>query len=198
MKPSLCSLQALQQLLQALCVILACTGICRGYCRCSTGGNRSCRKMVLCSSCGKNSRKVKSITYASSIRYVSITTSPLLYNYCAMFVLADRGMHILHMNVLKNDSIVGYVVFDFDLLLSDDNRFQYSTNHHSNTTRQRLSTSNNTNQQQLSLFKVIYNILIVLCINLCLSTNSIQILSECLILAQKQRQNINNNTITTR
>ena len=61
MKPSLCYLQPLQQLLQALCVILACTGICRGCCRCSTSGNRSCRKMVLCASCGKNSRKVKSI-----------------------------------------------------------------------------------------------------------------------------------------
>ena len=50
-----------------------------------------------------------------------------------MFVLADRGMHILHIDVLKNDSIVGYVVFDFDLLLSDDNGFQYSTNYHSNS-----------------------------------------------------------------
>ena len=35
-----------------------------------------------------------------------------------MFVLTDRGMHVLHIDVLKNDSIVGYVVFDFDLLLS--------------------------------------------------------------------------------
>ena len=63
-----------------------------------------------------------------------------------MFVLADRGMHVLHIDVLKNDSIVGYVVFDFDLLLSDDNGFQYSTNYHSNDKKQRLSTSNNTNQ----------------------------------------------------
>ena len=62
-----------------------------------------------------------------------------------MFVLADRGMHILHIDVLKNDSIVGYVVFDFDLLLSDDNGFQYSTNYHSNDKKQRLSTTN-TNQ----------------------------------------------------
>ena len=31
-----------------------------------------------------------------------------------MFVHADRGMHVLHMDVLKDDSIVNYVVFDFD------------------------------------------------------------------------------------
>ena len=54
-------------------------------------------------------------------------------------------MHILHMNVLKSDSIVGYVVFDFDLLLSDDSEFQYSTNYNSNNKRQRLSTTNKNN-----------------------------------------------------
>ena len=59
-----------------------------------------------------------------------------------MFVLTDRGMHVNHIGVLKNDSIVGYVVFDFDLLLSDDSGFQYSTNYNSNNKRQRLSTTN--------------------------------------------------------
>ena len=73
-----------------------------------------------------------------------------------MFVRKDRGMHILHMNVLKNDSIVGYVVFDFDLLLSDDNGFKYSTNYNSNNKRQRLSTiTNNTNHNQSAIAVVI-------------------------------------------
>ena len=65
-------------------------------------------------------------------------------------------MHILHMNVLKSDSIVGYVVFDFDLLLSDDNGFKYSTNYNSNNKRQRLSTiTNNTNHNQSAIAVVI-------------------------------------------
>ena len=73
-----------------------------------------------------------------------------------MFVRKDRGMHILHMNVLKNDSIVGYVVFDFDLLLSDDKGFKYSTNYNSNNKRQRQSTTtNNTNHNQLAVVVVI-------------------------------------------
>ena len=45
-----------------------------------------------------------------------------------MFVLVDRCMHVLHMNVLKDDC----VVFDFDLLFSDDSGFQYSTNYNNN------------------------------------------------------------------
>ena len=73
-----------------------------------------------------------------------------------MFVRKDRGMHILHMNVLKNDSIVGYVVFDFDLLLSDDKGFKYSTNYNSNNKRQRLSPiTNNTNHNQSAIAVVI-------------------------------------------
>ena len=93
----------------------------------------------LCSSCGNFTGGFKSITYVSSIHYVSIIVpsyklilTPLLYNYCAIFVRKDRCMHILYINVLKNDSIVGYVVFDFDLLLSDDKGFKYSTNYNSN------------------------------------------------------------------
>ena len=74
--------------------------------------------------------KVSTTLVVSSI--IKLILTSLLYNYCAMFVLADRGMHVLHIDVLKNGSIVDYVVFDFDLLLSDDNGFQYSTNHHSN------------------------------------------------------------------
>ena len=77
-------------------------------------------------------RKLK-VSATLVLSTIKLILTSLLYNYCAMFVLADRGMHVLHMNVLENDSIVGYVVFDFDLLLSDDNRFQYSTNHHSNS-----------------------------------------------------------------
>ena len=84
--------------------------------------------MVYSASCGNFTDGVKSIIHTTVV-----SPHPLLYNYCAMFVLADRGMHVLHIDVLKNDSIVGYVVFDFDLLLSDDNGFQYSTNYHSNS-----------------------------------------------------------------
>ena len=65
-------------------------------------------------------------------------------------------MHILYMYALKTDSIVGYVVFDFDLLLSDDKGFKYSTNYNSNNKRQRLSTTtNNTNHNQSGVVVVI-------------------------------------------
>ena len=73
-----------------------------------------------------------------------------------MVVRKDRGMHIPYMNVLKTDSIVGYVVFDFDLLLSDDKGFKFSANYNSNNKRQRLSTTtNNTNHNQLASVVVI-------------------------------------------
>ena len=78
---------------------------------------------------------------------IKLILTSLLYNYCAMFVLADRGMHVLHIDVLKNDSIVGYVVFDFDLLLSDDNGFQYSTNYHSNSKDKDQKTKTKHNKQ---------------------------------------------------